>query len=290
MSSPPPDSPSILPQPALDARWVHAGAQHLDLLATPVTAQSTTYLAFSAEESDDIDHAWWSRYDDKQRQAIRKQFGATEKDTKDPKAAKEKDEKRSSKDLSNGKQVYEEADEDLSLERDKHGRTAEEREKAKDDVIRSGEEQPREDNEEAKIREEMESNEDLETIKGIPVSQVGRAATTLTSRTACSKSPLTIFRFIQSSGHTLGRAFLFCEGRGSLVTSSILVIGSWRMNWSVLICASHSADCADKKGDQTVAAILQTRAGDSYSSWFCCRGETQVQSTCSVRSRPGHHL
>lgn len=168
----PPESPSILPQPPLDVRWVHAGAQHLDLLATPVTAASTTYLAFSAEESEAIDAAWFSRYTEAEREEIRRKYGTSDKDK-----VKEKEEKRASKDLDSGKkQVYKEADEDGSIGRDAMGRTADEREKANDDILRSGEEQPVEDDEDERIRKEYEENENLELIKGVPVSQVGSIA------------------------------------------------------------------------------------------------------------------
>lgn len=52
MSVPSPDArleepPVLLAVPALDVRWVHAGAQQLNLLPTPITSASNSFEAFS---------------------------------------------------------------------------------------------------------------------------------------------------------------------------------------------------------------------------------------------------
>ncbi|WVQ81546.1 hypothetical protein IAT38_003670 [Cryptococcus sp. DSM 104549] len=75
MSAVPPDAPApttppLLPVPELDARWVHAGAQHLDLLPTPVTSASTTYKAFSYNESLRVDDRWMEMTDEERRKVI----------------------------------------------------------------------------------------------------------------------------------------------------------------------------------------------------------------------------
>ncbi|KGB76022.2 phospholipase [Cryptococcus deuterogattii R265] len=65
MSVPPADAPLpetalLLAVPALDVRWVHAGAQQLNLLPTPITSASNSYEAFSESESSRIELRWQS--------------------------------------------------------------------------------------------------------------------------------------------------------------------------------------------------------------------------------------
>lgn len=65
MSVPPtddplPETPLFLAVPALDVRWVHAGAQQLNLLPTPITSASNSYEAFSESESSRIELRWQS--------------------------------------------------------------------------------------------------------------------------------------------------------------------------------------------------------------------------------------
>lgn len=65
MSVPPADAPLpetalLLAVPALDVRWVHAGAQQLNLLPTPITSASNSYAAFSESESSRIELRWQS--------------------------------------------------------------------------------------------------------------------------------------------------------------------------------------------------------------------------------------
>jgi hypothetical protein len=79
MSSPPSDasqsrepgtsrSPPPPPPPPLDVRWLHAGAQYLDLPTNPVTSLNTTYKAFSVTESNRLEEAWWCLTDDERRE------------------------------------------------------------------------------------------------------------------------------------------------------------------------------------------------------------------------------
>ena len=65
-----PASPSLLPLPQIDFRWLHAGAQHLDLLPTPITTTSTTYKPFSLEESNRIEEEWWTISEADRRKAV----------------------------------------------------------------------------------------------------------------------------------------------------------------------------------------------------------------------------
>lgn len=65
MSVPSPDArleepPVLLAVPALDVRWVHAGAQQLNLLPTPITSASNSFEAFSKSESSRIELRWQS--------------------------------------------------------------------------------------------------------------------------------------------------------------------------------------------------------------------------------------
>ncbi|GFZ43062.1 hypothetical protein JCM24511_00780 [Saitozyma sp. JCM 24511] len=65
------ESRNLLPVPFLDVRWMHAGAQHLDLLPDPVTTASTSYKAFSVDESERIDAKWQSMSVESRAEAIR---------------------------------------------------------------------------------------------------------------------------------------------------------------------------------------------------------------------------
>ncbi|KIS00050.1 phospholipase [Cryptococcus deuterogattii 2001/935-1] len=65
MSVPPadaslPETALLLAVPALDVRWVHTGAQQLNLLPTPITSASNSYEAFSESESSRIELRWQS--------------------------------------------------------------------------------------------------------------------------------------------------------------------------------------------------------------------------------------
>lgn len=165
-SSSPPSSPPLLPIPDLDYRWVHAGAQHLDLLPTPVTSAATAYKAFSPDESERIEERWESMEDEERRQAVR-EWGASEGEgapkPKPPPAPKtDKTTKPRSSSLSNKER-----------EERKEGKVPEKEE------IMSGQEQavPEEqDKVTAKYKEFManitKDYDKLETVVGVPVSQV----------------------------------------------------------------------------------------------------------------------
>ncbi len=51
-------SASTSSAPRLDVRWLHAGAQHLDLPANPITGAPSGYAAFSVVESQRLEGAW----------------------------------------------------------------------------------------------------------------------------------------------------------------------------------------------------------------------------------------
>lgn len=63
-------SPTLLPVPYPDERWMHAGAGHLALPINPITATSTTYKAFSPDESARIEEAWIGLSDAERDKAI----------------------------------------------------------------------------------------------------------------------------------------------------------------------------------------------------------------------------
>ena len=87
-----PPSPALLPLPDIDFRWLHAGAQHLDLLPTPITTASTTYKAFSLEESIRIEEAWWNISEAERRKAVT-EWGITEGEGAPAKVIEKKKEK-----------------------------------------------------------------------------------------------------------------------------------------------------------------------------------------------------
>lgn len=139
---PPQDSPTLLPVPFVDIRWVHAGAQHLDLLDRPITAISTTYKAFSEDESARIETAWRDLSDTQRSTAIR-EWGQGEGE-----GAKKKAEPTP----------------------DVHPVDAKVKE---DEVVRSGQEQTNDPDCRYKdLLNKLHKTENLEKLQGVPVSQV----------------------------------------------------------------------------------------------------------------------
>ncbi|OCF44923.1 phospholipase [Kwoniella heveanensis CBS 569] len=183
--APPPDTPPLLPIPVLDYRWVHAGAQHLDLLPTPITAASTSYKPFGQDESFRVEEAWRALPNDERRRIVHT-WGSTEgegapartkKKGKDVKETKENHKAASTSDrrasvvstASTGNHPVDE------LRNDKADDSL-----AKEEHIRSGEEQAmtEEESSEAQERKYREiinkvqnAEDDYELITGVPVSQ-----------------------------------------------------------------------------------------------------------------------
>ena len=147
----------VVPAPALDYRWVHAGSQTLDLLPTPITTASTLYKPFSSDESQRIETQWQSLPEQARRIAINEWgLGDGEGTTT---AQKKKERPRSDSGASSTKGAGGMVD---------------------GEVIRSGEEQPKVDETDREGRyrdimtEAQREYENLELIAGVPVSQVSR--------------------------------------------------------------------------------------------------------------------
>jgi hypothetical protein len=142
-----------LPIPELDYRWVHTGAQYLDLLPTPITTAATIYKSFSPDESRRIEEAW-NAYTPEERQKAIDDWGRKEGEGFATKS-KEK-------------------------EKERRGSNASGRSVGKDDgeVLRSGQEQPQGDERDSEGRykdfmtKAQQEYENLELISGVPVSQV----------------------------------------------------------------------------------------------------------------------
>lgn len=150
-----------LPIPELDYRWVHTGSQYLDLLPTPITTAATAYKAFSPDESFRIESAW-NAYTPEERQKSIHDWGRKEGEGFATPATKKDKEKERRGSNASVKSVN-------STNNAKH---------EEGEVIRSGEEQPHDDEKDsagkykdimAKAQQEYEN---LELISGVPVSQV----------------------------------------------------------------------------------------------------------------------
>ena len=149
----------VLPKPDLDYRWVHTGAQHLDLLPTPITTAATVYKAFTYDESNRIESAWNDLSPEARRKAI-DDWGKKEGEgfatvTKKEKENVKDKERRGSN--ASGRSVNTQKDET--------------------EMIRSGEEQPHDEKDShGKYKDFMlkaqHEYENLELISGVPVSQV----------------------------------------------------------------------------------------------------------------------
>ncbi|WVW79053.1 hypothetical protein I302_101016 [Kwoniella bestiolae CBS 10118] len=181
--APPPDTPPLLPTPILDYRWVHAGAQHLDLLPTPITSASTTYKSFSQSESLRIEERWLQLSDDEKRKIIR-EWGSYEGEGA-PARTKKKEKKDKDKDKDKARResvtsVHSVASASSHPLDDKVKEKRGNGDVPDQEHIRSGEEQSRVDEEpldnlEQKYKELMGKGqreyEDFELIQGVPVSQ-----------------------------------------------------------------------------------------------------------------------
>ena len=154
---PPLITPSILPTPSCDFRWVHAGAQHLDLLPTPITTTATTYKAFSPDESGRIEEAWLALSAEERTEAIT-EWGNNEGEGAPGKV--EEKAKVAEKEIGEQKEaVRGTSPENMDME------------------IMSGEEQRKESAEkgyQSPMTRTLKEYDDLEVIHGVPVSQVGR--------------------------------------------------------------------------------------------------------------------
>lgn len=161
-----------LPQPELDFRWVHTGAQHLDLLPTPITTAATAYKAFSPEESRRIEAAWNDMTPSARQKAI-DEWGKKEGEGfATPPNKKDKLDKQDK-----GRRG---SDASVRSTQSQTATSQQDRDKDKGEVVRSGEEQPHDDEKDgdgrykdfmAKAQQEYEN---LELISGVPVSQVCR--------------------------------------------------------------------------------------------------------------------
>jgi hypothetical protein len=176
-STSPPLSPTILPLPPLDVRWVHAGAQHLDLLPTPITALGQTFKAFSIDESERVEEAWLDMAEDDRRRAVA-EWGSTEGEGAPPKAkaaAKKEDKERDEKAKFKARR-----DSSTNSTRTTGLRQGEVQDRLegkmpeKEDVF-SGQEQSKPEEADTRYRDiirDIQKNYDLETVTGVPVSQV----------------------------------------------------------------------------------------------------------------------
>ncbi|WWC91359.1 uncharacterized protein L201_006302 [Kwoniella dendrophila CBS 6074] len=178
--APPPETPPLLPIPTLDIRWVHAGAQHLDLLPTPITSASTSYKPFSYSESLRIEERWRGMSDDERRKII-KEWGSLEGEgaparTKNKEKEKEKDKARRASIASTHSATSSISHplDDKVKDKKSNGSMPEQ------EHIKSGQEQNKLEDEpandiEKKYKEIMGSvqkeYDNYELIKGIPVSQ-----------------------------------------------------------------------------------------------------------------------
>lgn len=217
----PPASPPLLPLPPLEVRWVHAGAQHLDLLPNPITTVSTTYKAFSYDESEAIEARWQDMSEEEREKAVR-EWGITEGEGAPGKKDKEKEKKDKDQ---NGKEVKAKSENGESGEAQKECAVREGESLSSDhpvdaiphdhppsepeddyfaagrrgsvpdqEIIRSGEEQRDTENGDVSaeksngekgpdspttrykrlVGESLKDYDNLEEIKGVPVSQVSR--------------------------------------------------------------------------------------------------------------------
>lgn len=155
----------VLPIPELDFRWVHTGAQHLDLLPTPITTAATVYKAFSYGESDRIETAWNDLTPEARRKAI-EEWG-----------------KKEGEGFATATITKKEKPKEIDKDKERRGSNASarsvntQRERDDTETVKSGEEQPEDDKDKHTRYKDFMVNaqqeyENLELISGVPVSQV----------------------------------------------------------------------------------------------------------------------
>ena len=176
-----PPSPTLLPIPPLDVRWVHAGAQHFDLLPTPITALSPAFKAFSYDESTRIEDGWID-LDEQQRKAAVEEWGSTEGEGAPArnKALKESKEKDKTADKEKKKEKDEAKQKDIHASNLRAGEVQDrlEGKLPETEEVMSGQEQNKDEGGDAHDRKykeiihNLQKSQDLETIHGVPVSQV----------------------------------------------------------------------------------------------------------------------
>ncbi|ORX38900.1 DDHD domain-domain-containing protein [Kockovaella imperatae] len=156
-------SPPLLTMPECDYRWVHAGAQHLDLLPTPITTAATSYKAFQPQESDRIEAAWLKFSPEERTKAI-SDWGRNEGEGSpgkvEEKAKAVEKEAAEHKERKRRQSVASSVDEHQGIE---HVYSGEEQRGAK--------EKEDEKSYQAVMAKAQKDYEDLELISGVPVSQ-----------------------------------------------------------------------------------------------------------------------
>lgn len=239
-STSPPPSPTILPLPPLDVRWVHAGAQHLDLLPTPITALNPAYKSFSQDESIRIEERWLDMTEDDRRKAVA-EWGSLEGEgapAKNKTATKEKTKEKEAKDKSQKERSRSPKNvRSTGLRQGEVQDRLEGKMPEKEDVF-SGQEQATAEEGDTRYKEiikEMQKSYNLEKVQGVPVSQVCREIQvdldTAYDRIQCSRCLYRPYRCIRSFGHILDSVCRCYEAHGLLVTRQDHVLGNWRKSW-----------------------------------------------------------
>ena len=171
-------APLLLPVPDLDVRWVHAGAQHLNLLPTPITAPSTSYKAFSSLEFERIEEKWESMNQDERKSAV-DEWGSLDgegapakarrankakgtKESKDSKDSKDSRVKRTKSPM--GKEALRVGEVDDIVEPEPN--------KAQEEILSGPEQAGDGDSKYKEIIRAIQKDADPDNIQGVPVSQV----------------------------------------------------------------------------------------------------------------------
>ena len=155
----------LLPEPELDVRWVHAGAQHLSLLPTPVKTPSMSYKAFSAQESERMEKQWGLLSHEERKSAI-EEWGALDGEGAPAKARR----------ANNGKGIREDkrnkTNGDVGAKAATRPRVGEVENTVEAELL-SGTEQDGEGDDKYKaIIQSIQTDSDPDVVRGVPVSQV----------------------------------------------------------------------------------------------------------------------
>lgn len=164
--------------PWLEYRWMHGGAQYMDLPTAPVTSQTINYVPFSSSENTRIEEAYQKLSEEEKVQVGKISGKGSEKD--DEQSSEKTMEKSKAKDSANGStsKVKEESNGHVKIAK-ANGEVQEQVGDALEPDDLDAEKYPDPGNEAPTTRKDQKGKEDkdkqeedLDKVVGVPVSQV----------------------------------------------------------------------------------------------------------------------
>jgi hypothetical protein len=162
--------------PWLEFRWMHGGAQYMNLPTAPITSQATNYVAFSTSENHRLEEAYQKLSDEEKKEAGQASGKGMSEET--DKSKKKEGDTANERNGKTAKKERDSAADQLKIEKADSRVELEVGDVGPDDVDDHeqypdpGNEMPtlRKDRKEKEEKDKQE--EDLDTVVGVTVSQV----------------------------------------------------------------------------------------------------------------------